>query len=389
MPRVLLVGNPASDDVRSLLEQAGFPVTVTGLSGIDPSEVARSQLVVVEVTPQTTTTAQAVCRRWRIELGEHYVPIIWLCFENNPTLFAGGLDAGADVCLARPVIPEHWIGQVKALLRIQHMNSRLTGRAAEAALINQRLQQAYQQIDSDLELTRRIHRSFLPRSLPEVHQTSFAVCYRPRSRVGGDFYDAFRLDEENAVVYVADAMGRGLPASSLLSIFVKKSIEAKEITGRSYRLVPPNEVLSKLNRELAGLGLAEPPFVTMLYMQINCRDGGVVFARAGHPNPLWVPSEGEPVYWHALGTMLGVVEADYASQTQQLRAGDKVLLFTDGVHPPGSEGTTDPLIEAVKLHRHLPLQNFVDQVARELLERSRHPEDFTLLGIEYLNPAAS
>jgi hypothetical protein len=69
MPRILLVGDAFPEDAKSALEAAGFPVTSIGFGGIDPVEVARAQLVILDVTPQTATTAQALCRRWRIELG--------------------------------------------------------------------------------------------------------------------------------------------------------------------------------------------------------------------------------------------------------------------------------------------------------------------------------
>src|SRR5207237_29730 len=78
---------------------------------------------------------------------------------------------------------------------------------------NKRLQTAYQQIDLELELARHIQESFLPRTLPELPQVRFAVKYRPCERVGGDFYDVFRLDEKHLGFYVADAMGHGVPAS--------------------------------------------------------------------------------------------------------------------------------------------------------------------------------
>ena len=381
--RIMFVGEPIPADARTALEAAGFAVTASGFAGIDPAEVARSQAVLIVVNAKVLQTAQALCRRWRIELGEQYVPIVWLAGDDVPP--SAGLDSGADAILHLPVAPDHIVAQMKALLRVQHLHGRLASRAAEAQNLNQRLLQAYQQIDGDSELTRRIHRGFLPRSLPNVGRATFAVCYRPRSRIGGDFYDVMRLDEDHVGVYVADAMGRGLPASSLLSIFVKKSLATKEILGQSYRLVPPGEVLDRLNRELLNLSLPEPPFVTMLYVQLNCRDGSLTFARAAHPHPLHVPADGEPAYWHAAGTLLGVFESEFPVQEKQLKPGDKLILFSDGVHPPttGPGSLHDPLVEAAKRHRALSIQPFADSVSRDLLEESRHPEDFTLLAIEY------
>ncbi len=384
MPRILLIGDPVPDDVRLPLEAAGFPVAVAGHVGIDPAEAARSQLIILDVTPQTTIMAQSLCRRWRIELGENYVPIIWLCFEPLPALLTGALDSGADVCMPRPINAAYLIAQVKALLRVHYMYTRLAGRAAESQQINQRLQSAYQQIDNDLEMARRIHRGFLPRNLPEVHRARFTACYRPRSRIGGDFYDVIRLDEEHVALYIADAMGKGVPASSLLSIFVKKSLRAKEITGRSYRLIPPNEVLSALNRDLVSLGMPEPPFITMLYIQVNCRDGTVTFSRASHPSPLYVPANGPLEYWPATGALLGVFDAEFPVQSRQLQAGDKLILYSDGVNPAENAAAgNDLLSETVAKYRDQPLTALVDQASRDLLEQSRNTEDFTILGLEF------
>ena len=193
-----------------------------------------------------------------------------------------------------------------------------------------------------------------------------------------------RLDENHVGLYVADAMGRGLPASSLLSIFVKKSLLTKEILGKSYRLVPPGEVLDRLNRDLLNLSLPEPPFVTMLYAQLDCRDGTLTFARAAHPHPLHVPPEGEPTYWHAAGTLLGVFESEFPVQQKQLQAGRQADPVLRRGAPAGDRagGPARPAGGGGREHRHLAVQSFADAVARDLLEESRHPEDFTLLAAE-------
>jgi phosphoserine phosphatase RsbU/P len=380
--RILLAGDSPAADARVALEAAGFDVNATGLGGIDPAEVARAGAVVIDVAARALNSAQALCRRWRIELGERFVPIVWLAGDDVSA--AAGLDAGADAVLRRTAAAEQLAPQVRALLRIAHLHGRLAARAAEAQNLNHRLQQAYQQIDADLELTRRIHRGFLPRAMPEVGRARFAVVYRPRSRVGGDFYDVFPLDADHVGLHVADAMGRGSPASSLLGIFVKKSLVTKEVFGQSYRLVPPGEVLDRLNRDLLNLTLPEPPFVTMLYAQLNCRDGTLTFARAAHPPPLHVPADSDPKYWHAPGTLLGVFESEFPAQERRLETGDKLVLFSDGVHPPSASpgSIDDPLVEAARRHRSLAVQQFVDAVARDLLAEARHPEDFTLLAVE-------
>src|SRR5262249_16024820 len=148
----------------------------------------------------------------------------------------------------------------------------LAAQAAEAHRVSQQLQAAYKQLDRELELAQRIHQSFLPQRLPEIPQVRFAVHYQPSGQVGGDFYGVFRLDERHLGFYVADAMGHGV-AASLLTIFVKKGVRAKEIFGKQYRLVPPNEVLQRLNHDMLEHAISENPFITMVYALLDFHAG--------------------------------------------------------------------------------------------------------------------
>jgi sigma-B regulation protein RsbU (phosphoserine phosphatase) len=204
--------------------------------------------------------------------------------------------------------------------------------------------------------------------------------------VGGDFYDVFRLDESHVGFYVADAVGHGVPAS-LLTMFLKKAVRGKEISGQSYRLLRPGVVLERVNRDLIEQGLAESPFITMVYGLFNFHEAWLEFARAGHPHPLYLPADGAPERWQVPGTLLGVYAASFAAQTHRLGPGDKILVFTDGTenvsfagHPAGAES----LAACAALHRDLPAQEFVDQVARDLSHQAEPPDDVTLLALEVL-----
>ena len=75
----------------------------------------------------------------------------------------------------------------------EDVHDRLTEMTAEVHRLNRRLRQLHGQIDAELNLARRIQMSFLPQSLPQVSGARFAVHYSLCGRVGGDFYDLFRL----------------------------------------------------------------------------------------------------------------------------------------------------------------------------------------------------
>lgn len=203
------------------------------------------------------------------------------------------------------------------------------------------------------------------------------------SLVGGDFYDVLRLDENHVGFYVADAMGHGVPAA-LLTIFLKQGVRPKEIQGRHYRLLSPAEVLRRLHHDLVKQESIDAVFITMLYGMINGRDGTLSLAHAGHPYPLHVPRNGTPEFWHGDGGILGVGPEEFAVQEHHLSAGEKLLLYTDGIEGKDGRGVSR-LRSLAAEHRALPIRDYVELLAEELLGHGPQEDDFTLLGMEIVD----
>jgi sigma-B regulation protein RsbU (phosphoserine phosphatase) len=385
VPQILLCADApeAVDDLRRPLEQAGFAVGqhLIGSSGLP--DLTAYQMVVLD-DGRSNGAALQLCRRFRGRPADSFLPVVLVTSDHAPQARLAVLEAGADSYLLRPFAPGELLAQVRTFLRLKDRHDRLSERTAEVHRINQQLQRTYQQIDEELELARRIQRSFLPQQLPELPHLRFAVHYRPSGRVGGDFYDLFRLDEAHLGFYVADAMGHGIPAS-LLTIFVKKGVLTKEIVGHEYRLLSPSEVLQRLNKDLIAQALSETPFITMVYVLLNLQDGTLRFARSGHPHPLYLPRNGEPELWEVEGSLLGVFDTAYPTQVRRLGPGDKMLLHTDGLdsatfldQPFG----TKSLLACAAKHRHLPIQQMVDRMAQELFKDANQEDDLTILGVE-------
>jgi serine phosphatase RsbU (regulator of sigma subunit) len=384
--RVLLYAedSTALEDVHRLLDGAGQAVGTRQWTRADPPpDIDHYHLIVFQGSPAGTNIL-----RWARSLRERradlFIPLLSVAPDETPAARLAGFEAGADACLPRPFTPTELLAQVQALLRIKERHDRLQEKAADMHHTNKRLQQAHQRVDQELELARRVQLSFLPQTLPSVPGARFAVHYRPCGRVGGDFYDVFRLDEHHVGFYVADAMGHGVPAS-LLTMFLKKGVRAKEIFHQEYRLVPPEEVLQHLNHELLEQGIIENSFITMVYGLFNNRDGLLHFARAGHPHPVFVPSGRDPEMWEVPGSLLGVFETKFSTQVCKLLPGDKALFYTDGTDAVSYEGHpagTASFMACVQRHRGLSVSELVDRLAGDLSHQADQPDDFTLLGLE-------
>ncbi len=193
-------------------------------------------------------------------------------------------------------------------------------------------------LHDELLLASRVQREFLPKSLPSTEEFEAAVIFRPAGFVSGDIYDISRLDEDHLGFFLADAMGHGVPAA-LMTLFISANIPQKEITGDTYRLVPPAEAMERLNRDLCASRAGPTRFATAVCGIIDIRTGDVSVACAGHPPPLRI-GPGGMIVTRASGTLLGVVEGvKYEQDTFRLDEGEVLLVHSDGVELalPGSK----------------------------------------------------
>ena len=249
---------------------------------------------------------------------------------------------------------------------------------AESRHTHLQLQQAYQQIERALDTAHRMQADLAPRALPEVPPLRLAVLHRTGQPVAAGWYDAFRLDEDHVGCHLGQVMGDGLSAG-LLGLYLRQAVRTKEITGHDYRLVPPAEVLGKLNQALLRLQLPEGPFVSMVYVLCNVRSGLVSFAKAGPLAPLHIPFAGEPALWPGNGGFLGVFPDVFPAQSRLLGPGDRLVLCGDD---SGAEDA-DTLVECAGRHQSEPLGKLVEMIGQDRLARPEPPEGLTVLGMEW------
>jgi sigma-B regulation protein RsbU (phosphoserine phosphatase) len=383
--RILLCAKdaPQAQAVLATLRSSDFTVVLCGLDGNPWSRQTNYDLAIICAERRDREVTET-CRRMRAQLHDSFVPIVLMADAESGPPQLDSLESGADVLLPSATGANELLIQILALVRLRRTHDRLANKNATPQDLYQRIEQAHAQFREEIDLARRIQPALLPQEMPGVPPLRFAVYHRPVERVGGDSYDVFRLDEDHVGFYMADVLAHGVGAS-LLTVFLKRALVPKEIRGHEYRLVPPPEVLARLNKEILALGLAESPFVTMLYGLLSRRDNQLTFARAGYPPPLYLPRGSSPVFCSPPGSFLGVFESHFTNQTLALRTGDKVLISSDGLDAAGDDPRptrNEELRCAAERAQTLPIAELVAQVSRELLEKCSSPDDFTLLGIE-------
>jgi serine phosphatase RsbU (regulator of sigma subunit) len=221
-----------------------------------------------------------------------------------------------------------------AMEAVQRLESELESLRQQINFLNRRDETVnfyMHRLDEELRLAARLQQDFLPKSLPQVGPIHFHTLFRPAGYVSGDIYDVARLDEKHVGFYMADAVGHGMPAA-LLTMFIKNALVTKQISPGGYRLLDPGEALGRLNAALVEQKLTHATFATAVYGTVNTATLVCRFAGAGHPYPLLMRADGTVMNVESEGGLLGIFpEEKYIDNEIQLRMGDRLFVYTDGI----------------------------------------------------------
>ena len=178
--------------------------------------------------------------------------------------------------------------------------------------------------EQELERAREIQQSLLPKEIPQLPGFEVAGAWQPASTVSGDYYDVLRLGDHRLGICIADVVGKGVSAA-LLMANVQAAVRAFAGDSES-----PAQVCAKVNL-LLHENIATGKFVTFLYGILDGEAHTFQYCNAGHLYPILV-SGGSVRMLEQGGAVLGVFPAwIYEDSTVELRAGDRLLLFTDGI----------------------------------------------------------
>ena len=194
--------------------------------------------------------------------------------------------------------------------------------------------EAETRMDSELAAARAIQESALPRTFPPYPEISkfdvYAIMDAARE-VGGDFYDFFLIGESGPdsgklAFLVADVSGKGVPAA-LFMMKAKAQVRRELQSGAELK-----RAIENANRELAD-GNDAYMFVTMWVGVLDYETGHVEYVNAGHNPPLlWQGEAGCNWLKNRSGIPLGLpARRPYNAYSIDCSAGDKILLYTDGV----------------------------------------------------------
>ncbi len=237
-----------------------------------------------------------------------------------------------------------------------------------------------QRAAEQMRLAGVIQRRMIPDKAPHMPGLNIAATYIPCFDVGGDLYDFLQVSGRCIVVAIADVIGKGIPAAIMMSSF-QGALQAYAnalipCQGVLHVCAEPEhkpdvvkEIISRLN-EMACRECRNGEFVTLLYAIIDVKDKTITYCNCGH-EPAVLIRNGEIMDLEKGGLVLGVdAKAKYKIDTVELKQGDCLLFYTDGLidaanfdgqlwgrekmlHASKSftDGTAEQMVKSILAHR--------------------------------------
>ncbi|NWF26896.1 SpoIIE family protein phosphatase [Streptomyces sp. PKU-EA00015] len=195
--------------------------------------------------------------------------------------------------------------------------------------------------ESERELSLGLQRTMMPTLGPGIPGMTVAARYVPTGgglQVGGDWYDMIPLPSGRVALVIGDVQGHDVRAAGLMG---QLRIALRAYASEGHR---PDAVLSRASRFLHGVTDAHetgdhagPRFATCLYLEVEPSTGLVEIARAGHPEPAVITSDGTVLLRATEGGLpLGIdPDTDYPTTRFVLEAGVTLMICTDGLLETG------------------------------------------------------
>ncbi|MBQ2832433.1 SpoIIE family protein phosphatase [Methanobrevibacter sp.] len=245
-----------------------------------------------------------------------------------------------------------------------------------------------EKFETEFDVASRIQSNMLPKNFDELAKNESFEIYanmKPAREVGGDFYDYFKIDEDNVYFVIGDVSGKGIPST----LFMVKTMYLIENHAKF------NEDLSQAIEKVNNLAYErndEELFVTIWLGKLNLKTGKLSYVNAGHNQPLIKHDSNNFEYLKThpnlvIGGMEGI---QYNEHEINLNAGDMIFLYTDGVTEANDNYKEfygkNRLKETINENKNKKLNDIINEITKDIdkfCNNSEQYDDITMLIIKY------
>jgi sigma-B regulation protein RsbU (phosphoserine phosphatase) len=234
----------------------------------------------------------------------------------------------------------------------------------------------------ELEYARSIQQSLLPPRKLVIKNTHFISEYFPCDKLSGDFYDIYKIDDETIGMYILDVSGHGISAA-LMTMFCNNYIRSTERLIMRFRGLKPHKNLANFFEEFNKMNFPDEMHMVVFFASYNMTTKVLTYCSGGmNCIPIVVSEDGSITYLDesegfAICKLHGIYTPEYISSNIQLKPGDRVLFYTDGLvdKEKNQVFTQSELEQTLKEGVHLSLTQLNERLISKVYPYNSNLED--------------
>ena len=297
-----------------------------------------------------------------------------------------------------PVTSEDEIGTLsKSFNKMSGEITRLLEETAENA-----------RFEKELETAQAVQGTLFPKENTDTGKLNISGFNTPASECGGDLWGFFDTGKNIEYVYVADAMGHGVPAALVTAMAYSTCQLLNNLMKDTDKIYEPSEILTTFNKLLYE-AVEGTISMTLFMMKVDYNTNTVTYSNAGHNFPYLIPQNVEderiskkmkflqkitdktPIALAQAGYTLGMdPNSEYQDKTIELKKGDKFFLFSDGIiectSPAGKEWGTRNMLKHLMKYTDENVKDMKDHIVKDAFDFfADQPldDDVTAVAVEF------
>lgn len=176
---------------------------------------------------------------------------------------------------------------------------------------------------NEMTIASDLQKSILPHDYPQHSHLDIRASFIPAPKVSGDFYD-YALQDDQLFFCIGDVSTQGLGAA--LAMLITRTAYRTTIN----RHESLDVVMNEMNQSLVAIN-EQHMYATFFAGKLDLSTGRLTYCNAGHLPP-YILSGGEAEKIDICANVpLGITDWNFEMQELQLKVGDTLFLYTDGI----------------------------------------------------------
>jgi CheY-like chemotaxis protein len=311
-----------------------------GQEGLEAFRARRPQLV---LTDNRMPRLSGIAMTESIRELDARVPVIFLTATMDTPLLVRAIELGIAAFLTKPVALASLrlaVGRVVGLLEVEHLQRRTVEQELTLLHFQEKYHESQQELAFRKEL-RILANDYRGRSFSGIPGSGRGewlaqVVYHPHDIMCGDSYSLRRLADGSQLVFIADAMGKGLAASltTSLSVHTFNFLVDGLIAGVPFGFDGFVQGFNTLVRKL----LLEDEVLSLALVWFPLAGPVMVTAAFGMP-PILVGTPGQGVRkLRCNNPPISPYTEDFRTTVHDLGSARSILLYTDGLNEARTAG---------------------------------------------------